>query len=194
MSGLAAGHEVAGLTMAAGSKFAFQPKRKAQHPCARISHCQVLAKPLPSLCQVADTEASNMSHLIAEALASSQCQTSDKLPNNKLTRHCTPPISVASFCTIEIRMNLSHVPHFFPTFCSGMESLGEIQRRLIVLEQRHADLRRVVHLLATHHTSPPDPAHVPLPSFKPANKTVTPAAHTRAAPAFALFFGSVLHL
>ena len=75
-----------------------------------------------------------------------------------------------------------------------MESLGELQRRLLVLEQRHADLRRVVHLLATHHTSPPDPAHVPLPSFKPAISTVTFAAHARAAPALALFFGSVLHL
>jgi hypothetical protein len=36
------------------------------------------------------------------------------------------------------------------------------------MEQRHADLRRIVHLLATNHTHPPHPAHVPLPTFKPA--------------------------
>ena len=79
-------------------------------------------------------------------------------------------------------------------FCSGMEPVGELQRRLVVLEQRHADLRRIVHLLATHHTPPPDPAHIPLPVFKPSPK---PAAHSSLncyTPSAALFIGSVLHL
>ena len=50
---------------------------------------------------------------------------------------------------------------------SGMESIDELQRRIRVMEQRYADLRRIVHLLATSYTPPPHPAQIPLPAFKP---------------------------
>ena len=50
---------------------------------------------------------------------------------------------------------------------SGMEPIDELQRRIRVMEQRYADLRRIVHLLATSYTPPPHPAQIPLPAFKP---------------------------
>ena len=49
-----------------------------------------------------------------------------------------------------------------------MEQVGEVNRRLEVLEQRHADLRRIVHLIATNYAHPPHPDQVALPNFKPA--------------------------
>ena len=75
-----------------------------------------------------------------------------------------------------------------------MEPIGELQRRLVVLEQRHADLRRIVHLLATHHTPPPDPAIIPLPAFFPALPPLVRTPISRCFSSAPLFIGSVLHL
>ena len=96
---------------------------------------------------------------------------------------------------------LSLIPSAFPRIalhaatrsCSGMEPVEELQRRLLCLEQRHADLRRIVHLLATHHTSPPDPVNIPLPVFKPALSSQSSTTHSCYASAVALPLGSVLH-
>ena len=75
-----------------------------------------------------------------------------------------------------------------------MEPVEELQRRLVVLEQRHADLRRIVHLLATHHTPPPDPVNIPLPAFMHAPPPVVRASFLVCKQSAALRIGSVIYL